>query len=125
MPWQQRPQREDPEKSRREAEQALVMLQNSPDADLEVRARLVLCDHHAERSQQDAETQLAAIEALLPRIHRHGLRAAIWKACRGITPRPWPACAGSRQSRCRTWDGSQSGSVTGRVPASPSSPRSR
>src|SRR5215467_9619642 len=37
--------RSDPEASRKDAEEALRLIEQQPDADLEIRARLVLCDY--------------------------------------------------------------------------------
>jgi diguanylate cyclase (GGDEF)-like protein len=74
--------RQDPETSRREAEQALALLQVRPDADLEIRARLVLCEYQAERNQAATEEQIDAIEARLPAASRAGLRAGLL-TCRG------------------------------------------
>ena len=47
----------DPERSRQLAEQALQLLATQPDADLQVRAHLLLCDYHSERDRAAAEQQ--------------------------------------------------------------------
>jgi diguanylate cyclase (GGDEF)-like protein len=72
----------DPEASKRDAEEALQLLQKQPDADLEVQARLLLCDYQAERDTKAAEEQIEAGTALLPQAHRKGLRAGLLD-CRG------------------------------------------
>jgi diguanylate cyclase (GGDEF)-like protein len=74
--------RSDPEASKRDADQALGLLQRQPDADLEIRARLILCDYQAERDTQAAERQIEAATALLPQAHRVGLKAGLLD-CRG------------------------------------------
>ena len=58
-------QRADGEQARRLAEQALAALVARPDADLEARARLVLCSYYAERDVAATEAQIAAMQALL------------------------------------------------------------
>ncbi len=74
--------RTDPEASKRDAEQALQLLQQQPDVDLEVQARLLLCDYQAERDTEAAEHEIDAGNALLPQAHRKGLRAGLLD-CRG------------------------------------------
>jgi diguanylate cyclase (GGDEF)-like protein len=74
--------RSDPEASRRFAEQAIELLERQPEADLEIRARLVLCDYQAERDTAAAEQQIASMEALLPQARRLGLRAGVL-TCKG------------------------------------------
>lgn len=69
--------RTDPEVSRRDAESALALLQKDPDPDLEIRARLLLCDYQSERDTAAAQRQIQAATALLPRAKRPGLRAGI------------------------------------------------
>lgn len=69
--------RTDPEISRRDAEQALEILRSQPDADLEIRARLILCDYQSERNTAAAEQQIALIEKLLAQATRKGLRAGM------------------------------------------------
>jgi diguanylate cyclase (GGDEF)-like protein len=74
--------RSDPEVSRRDAEAALRVLQQQPDADLEIRARLLLCDYYSERDATAAQEQIAQASALLPRARRAGLRAGVL-SCQG------------------------------------------
>jgi diguanylate cyclase (GGDEF)-like protein len=74
--------RADPEVSRRDAEAALRLLQQRPDADLEIRARLLLCDYYSERDEAAAQEQIAQASALLPRARRAGLRAGVL-SCQG------------------------------------------
>jgi diguanylate cyclase (GGDEF)-like protein len=71
----QREMRRDPEISRREAERALELLARQPDADLEVRTRLLLCDYWSERDGALAEAQRAAVADLLPIVRRAGFKA--------------------------------------------------
>jgi diguanylate cyclase (GGDEF)-like protein len=74
--------RTDPEASKRDAEEALRLLQKQPDADLEVQARLLLCDYQAERDTKAAELEIEAGTQLLPKAHRKGLGAGLLD-CRG------------------------------------------
>ncbi|MFL6579001.1 MAG: diguanylate cyclase [Povalibacter sp.] len=74
--------RTDPEASRRMAEQAIETLKRKPDADLEIRARLILCDYQSERDTSAAEQQTALIDTLLPQARRVGLRAGML-TCKG------------------------------------------
>lgn len=74
--------RTDPEASRRDAERALALLEHAPDADLEIRARLLLCDYYSERDRAAAEREVAAATALLARAARRGLHAGVL-ACQG------------------------------------------
>src|SRR5262249_55198737 len=74
--------RSDPEASRRDADQALQLLKEQPDADLEIRARLILCDYQAERDTTAAQKEIDAGTALLPKAHRVGLKAGLLD-CRG------------------------------------------
>ncbi len=53
-----------------------------PDADLEVQARLILCDYYAERDTGAAEREIDAGTALLPKAQRKGLKAGLLD-CRG------------------------------------------
>lgn len=69
--------RSDPESSRRDAEQALSLLKRQPDADIEIRARLILCDYQSERDTAAAEEQIAVIRTLLWQSRRPGLRAGM------------------------------------------------
>jgi diguanylate cyclase (GGDEF)-like protein len=74
--------RTDPEASKRDAESALVALQRQPDPDLEIRAHLLLCDYQSERDPTAAQQQIDAVNALLPRAKRSGLRAGMLN-CQG------------------------------------------
>jgi diguanylate cyclase (GGDEF)-like protein len=74
--------RTDPELSRRNAEAALALLAKQPNADLEIRARLMLCDYLSERDREAAEKQIGLATALLPKAQRPGLRAGVLD-CRG------------------------------------------
>jgi diguanylate cyclase (GGDEF)-like protein len=76
--------RVDPEVSRRQAESALDLLRRDPNPDLEIRARLLLCDYYSERDRAAAEEQIAAASALLPQATRQGLRAGVLN-CQGQT----------------------------------------
>src|SRR5512138_622445 len=67
--------RTDPEASKRDADEALRILQQQPDADLEIRARLILCDYHAERDTAAAQQQIDTATVLLPKAHRVGIKA--------------------------------------------------
>ena len=69
--------RSDPDTSRRLAEQALQQLAARPDADLEIRARLQLCDYFSERDSAQAAQQVATARALLPKAKRPGLQAGL------------------------------------------------
>jgi len=74
--------RVDPEAGRRAAQAAVDVLRRAPDADLEIRARLLLCDYYAERDGAQAMAQVAAASALLPEAHRSALRAGVLN-CQG------------------------------------------
>ena len=76
--------RVDPESGRRQAESALDLLRRDPNPDLEIRARLVLCDYYSERDRAAAEEQIAAATALLPLTSRPGLKAGVLD-CQGET----------------------------------------
>lgn len=67
----------DPTEARRLTEEALQVLAPQPDADLEIEARLLLCDHHAERDPEAAQREVAIVGELLPRARRSGLRAGL------------------------------------------------
>jgi diguanylate cyclase (GGDEF)-like protein len=69
--------RVDPDASKRYAEQALVLLSREPNADLEIRARLILCDYLSERDKDAAEREISQATALLPLAQRQGLRAGV------------------------------------------------
>jgi len=75
-------QRSRPDESERLARQALTLLDRQADADLEVRARTLLCSHLSERDREAAEREASAAELLLPRLRRAGLRAGLL-GCRG------------------------------------------
>lgn len=69
--------RNDPERSRALAEQALQALTRQPDANLEVEAHWLLCDYHGERDREAARSHLEAARALLPQITRPALEARV------------------------------------------------
>jgi len=69
--------RSDPQESRRDAEQALAQLARAPDADLTIRARLILCNYQSERDERAALEQLELARALLPQARRSGLRSGL------------------------------------------------
>lgn len=75
-------QRMRPQDSFRFAGEAIAALAQRPDADLEMRARTLLCSHLAERDRPAAEAEVAAAEPLLPRLRRKGLRAGML-GCQG------------------------------------------
>jgi diguanylate cyclase (GGDEF)-like protein len=72
----------DPERSRKLAEQALEQLARRPDADLQVRTHLLLCDYHSERDRAAAEKHVAQARALVPQLQRKGLAAGVF-GCEG------------------------------------------
>ena len=61
--------RSDPDASRRDAEAALALLRTHPDADLEIRARLLLCDHQSGAMNVPMRA-VAAIRRCCPHIGR-------------------------------------------------------
>jgi diguanylate cyclase (GGDEF)-like protein len=69
--------RTNPEASSRDAYAALEILGRQPDVDLEIRARLLLCDHLSERDQAAAEQQITRARELLSKATRPGLRAGV------------------------------------------------
>jgi diguanylate cyclase (GGDEF)-like protein len=69
--------RTDPDASSRDANAALEILTRKPDVDLEIRARLLLCDHLSERDQAAAEQQIARARELLTKATRPGLQAGV------------------------------------------------
>ena len=69
--------RANPDESKLYAERALDMIRRRPDADLEIRARLLLCDYYSERDADAARRQIDAANALLPQARRQGLRAGV------------------------------------------------
>jgi diguanylate cyclase (GGDEF)-like protein len=76
--------RSDPDASKQDAERALDMLRLRPDVDLEIRARLLLCDYYSERDGSAAQQQIDLASALLSQAHRKGLRAGVL-TCQGET----------------------------------------
>jgi diguanylate cyclase (GGDEF)-like protein len=74
--------RSDPDASKQDAERALDMLRLRPDVDLEIRARLLLCDYYSERDGSAAQQQIDLAGALLSQAHRKGLRAGVL-TCQG------------------------------------------
>ncbi|MEX8516987.1 MAG: diguanylate cyclase [Leptothrix sp. (in: b-proteobacteria)] len=66
-----------PEEGRRLAEEALTLLASTPDADLEVRARLLLCDYASERDPLRAREELKAMQKQVAALQRTGLRAGV------------------------------------------------
>jgi len=76
--------RSDPDASKRDAEQALAIIRLHPDTDLEIRARLLLCDYYSERDQNAAQQQIDVSTELLPHAQRKGLRAGV-HICQGET----------------------------------------
>jgi diguanylate cyclase (GGDEF)-like protein len=76
--------RANPEVSRQDAERALEAIRHHPDADLEIRARLLLCDYYSERDAGAANQQIDAAGALLTQAQRKGLRAGVL-TCEGET----------------------------------------
>jgi diguanylate cyclase (GGDEF)-like protein len=69
--------RTSPNDSRHAADQALELLKQNPDPDLEIRARLLVCDYESERDTVAAQREIAAARDLLPKARRQGLRAGI------------------------------------------------
>src|SRR3984957_16520968 len=76
--------RADPDASKQDAELALAMIRQHPDADLEIRARLLLCDYYSERDGSAAQQQIDAATALLPLAQRKALQAGVL-TCQGET----------------------------------------
>lgn len=74
--------RSDPGASSRDARAALELLAIRPNADLEIEARILLCDHLSERDRNAAEEQAAKARAQLPKATRLGLLSGIL-ACEG------------------------------------------
>ena len=74
--------RSDPDASARDAQTALKLLAQQPNADLEIRARLLLCDHLSERDRAGAEDEAAKARELLQQATRRGLEAGVL-ACEG------------------------------------------
>ncbi len=74
----------DPEALNRDARLALAALQSRPDADLEIRTRLLLCEYNSERDLSAAEDHAQRALALLPQSHDPSLRAGML-TCQGET----------------------------------------
>jgi diguanylate cyclase (GGDEF)-like protein len=74
--------RRDPDDVLRLANEALALLATQPDADLEVRVRLVLCDYYSERDLDRARDLLAQATAQVGLARRGGLRAGL-RSCEG------------------------------------------
>ena len=66
-----------PQQSLRDAQAALDQLRTTPDPDLEIQARLILCAFRYDTDLAAARLQADAAQALLPRTHEHGLRAGV------------------------------------------------
>ncbi|HEY0942093.1 MAG TPA: tetratricopeptide repeat-containing diguanylate cyclase [Steroidobacter sp.] len=69
--------RSSPEDSVKDLRAALDILVSQPHPDLEIRARLLLCDHLSERDRPAAEIEVAKARALLPKATRRGLEAGV------------------------------------------------
>ena len=65
--------RSNPEEARQDGERALDALSRNPDVDLEIRARLLLCDYYSERDGGAAQRQIDAANLLLPKRNARGL----------------------------------------------------
>jgi diguanylate cyclase (GGDEF)-like protein len=76
--------RADPDASKHDAELALAMIALHPDPDLEIRARLLLCDYYSERDGIAARQQIDAATVLLPQAQRKALRSGVL-TCQGET----------------------------------------
>lgn len=74
--------RSNPDDVLRLANEALVLLAERPEADLEIRARLALCDYYSERNLDLARDVLARVTAQLTLARRSGLRAGV-HSCEG------------------------------------------
>ncbi len=77
-----RTERTRPDESQRLALEALALLAQRPDPDLELRSRTLLCSYQSERDRPAAEREVAAAETLIPRLKRGGLRAGLL-GCQG------------------------------------------
>jgi len=69
--------RTDPTESARAAGVALDLLAVHPNADLEIEARTLLCDHLSERDEAAAKAEVARARALLPQAKREGLESGV------------------------------------------------
>ncbi len=74
--------RTDPDASARDANAALELLAVQPNADLEIEARTLLCQHLLERDLTAAQKQLERARVLLPEATRQGLKAGLL-SCEG------------------------------------------
>jgi diguanylate cyclase (GGDEF)-like protein len=74
----------DPEAQNRDARAALDALQQNPNADQEIRTRLILCEYDSERDLHAADDQAQRVQALLSQAHDAGLRAGVL-TCQGDT----------------------------------------
>ena len=74
--------RTDPDASARDANAALELLAIQPNADLEIEARTLLCQHLSERDLTAAQKQLERARVLLPEATRQGLKAGLL-SCEG------------------------------------------
>jgi len=72
----------DPLRSKSLADQALQLLDEHPDPDLQVRAHLLLCDFESERDRAAADQHVTQGRALLPRVQRRALGAGL-AGCEG------------------------------------------
>jgi len=73
-----------PEALNRDALAALAALKATPDPDLEIRARLLLCNYDSERDLSAAADQARQALQRLPQAHDPGLRAGVL-TCQGET----------------------------------------
>ena len=89
--------RADPDGSKHDAELALAMIRLHPDADLEIRARLLLCDYYSERDAGAAQQQIDAATDLLPQARRKALRSGVL-TCQGETEETGGNNAGAEAS---------------------------
>ena len=74
--------RKDADQTPRLIDQALAQIALKPDADLEIRARLQLCEYYGERDAAAAQAQIDSMQGLVPQLTRKGLRAGLL-TCRG------------------------------------------
>jgi diguanylate cyclase (GGDEF)-like protein len=75
-------QRSRPDESHRLALEAIAMFSKQPNADLELRARTLLCSYYSERDVAAAQREVADAERLVPQLRRSALRAGIL-GCKG------------------------------------------
>jgi diguanylate cyclase (GGDEF)-like protein len=74
----------DPEAQNRDARAALDALQQKPNADQEIRTRLILCEYDSERDLHAADDQAQRVLARLSQAQDAGLRAGVL-TCQGET----------------------------------------